>query len=130
MSKDVNNLKIYKYKTFFSSFRTLHFEIELNKYILFLLFVNKKILSLLKVIYFNEGSMKKEKENGKTVLYSTHYMEEAQYLCDRILMIYEGRKVAFGDCYTSREIHTEHGFGYSVCGDCYAREWERERVTR
>ena len=40
--------------------------------------------------------MKKEKERGKTVLYSTHYMEEAQYLCDRILMIYEGRKVAFG----------------------------------
>ena len=41
-----------------------------------------------------------------------------------------GRKIAFGDCYTSREIHTKHGFGYSVCGDCYAREWERERVTR
>ena len=40
--------------------------------------------------------MKQEKERGKTVLYSTHYMEEAQYLCDRILMIYEGRKVAFG----------------------------------
>ncbi len=40
-----------------------------------------------------------------------------------------GRKVEFGDTYTSREIHTEHGFGYSVCGDCYAREWERERVS-
>ena len=40
--------------------------------------------------------MKREKENGKTVLYSTHYMEEAQYLCDRILMIYEGKKLAFG----------------------------------
>lgn len=40
-----------------------------------------------------------------------------------------GRKVVFGDTYTSREIHTEHGFGYSVCGDCYAREWERERVS-
>ncbi|MBR3040855.1 MAG: ABC transporter ATP-binding protein [Lachnospiraceae bacterium] len=40
--------------------------------------------------------MKKEKERGKTVLYSTHYMEEAQYLCDRILMVYEGKKLAFG----------------------------------
>lgn len=40
--------------------------------------------------------MKEEKKAGKTVLYSTHYMEEAQYLCDRILMIYQGRKVAFG----------------------------------
>lgn len=41
-----------------------------------------------------------------------------------------GRKVEYGDTYTSREIHTEHGFGYSVCGACYKREWERERVTR
>lgn len=40
--------------------------------------------------------MKKEKENGKTVLYSTHYMEEAQYLCDRIFMIFNGKKIAYG----------------------------------
>lgn len=40
--------------------------------------------------------MKKEKEAGKAVLYSTHYMEEAQTLCDRILMIHEGRIVASG----------------------------------
>ncbi len=40
--------------------------------------------------------MKKEKENGKTVLYSTHYMEEAQYLCDHIFMIYKGKQIAYG----------------------------------
>ena len=40
--------------------------------------------------------MKKEKENGKTVLYSTHYMEEAQYLCDHIFMIYKGKRIAYG----------------------------------
>ncbi|MBO4346788.1 MAG: ATP-binding cassette domain-containing protein [Lachnospiraceae bacterium] len=40
--------------------------------------------------------MKKEKENNKCVLYSTHYMEEAQYLCDRIFMIYKGQKIAYG----------------------------------
>lgn len=39
--------------------------------------------------------MKNERDNGKTVLYSTHYMEEAQYLCDRIFMIFEGRCIAF-----------------------------------
>lgn len=40
--------------------------------------------------------MKKEKEKGKTVLYSTHYMEEAQYLCDRIVMMYKGKVIATG----------------------------------
>ena len=34
-----------------------------------------------------------EKEKGKTVIYSTHYMEEAEYLCDRIVMIHEGKVV-------------------------------------
>lgn len=40
--------------------------------------------------------MKKQKELGKTVLYSTHYLEEAQFLCDRILMIYKGKIVEQG----------------------------------
>ncbi|QYE99792.1 ABC transporter ATP-binding protein [Paraclostridium sordellii] len=40
--------------------------------------------------------MKNERENGKTVLYSTHYMEEAETLCDRILMIYKGKIIANG----------------------------------
>lgn len=40
--------------------------------------------------------MKSQKERGKTVLYSTHYLEEAQFLCDRIYMIYQGRIVTTG----------------------------------
>ena len=35
--------------------------------------------------------MKGEKDRGRTVIYSTHYMEEAEYLCDRIIMINKGR---------------------------------------
>lgn len=40
--------------------------------------------------------MKAQKERGKTVLYSTHYLEEAQFMCDRILMIYQGKIVKEG----------------------------------
>ena len=35
--------------------------------------------------------MKGEKDRGKTILYSTHYMEEAQYLCDRVLLLNKGK---------------------------------------
>lgn len=40
--------------------------------------------------------MKQEKERGKTVIYSTHYMEEAEFLCDKISMIHEGTFIATG----------------------------------
>lgn len=40
--------------------------------------------------------MEREKGRGKTILYSTHYMEEAQILCDRILMMHKGKIVAAG----------------------------------
>lgn len=30
-----------------------------------------------------------------------------------------GKKVKFGDCYTSRTIHTELGLGYAECPECY-----------
>ncbi|MBQ9233895.1 MAG: ABC transporter ATP-binding protein [Lachnospiraceae bacterium] len=40
--------------------------------------------------------MLKEKEAGKAVLYSTHYMEEAEKLCDRIIIINKGKVAAEG----------------------------------
>ncbi|WP_300276141.1 ABC transporter ATP-binding protein [Peptacetobacter sp.] len=51
------------------------------------------ILSSRSIIDF----MIKEKQEGKTVLYSTHYMKEAETLCDRILLIYEGKIIAEGN---------------------------------
>ena len=35
--------------------------------------------------------IKEEKEKGKCILYSTHYMEEAENICDRVVMIHEGK---------------------------------------
>lgn len=40
--------------------------------------------------------MKQEKANGKTVIYSTHYMEEAEAICDRIYMLHQGELLASG----------------------------------
>ncbi len=45
--------------------------------------------------------MKSQKEEGKSVLYSTHYLEEAQFLCDRIIMMGSGRIICEG---TPKEI--------------------------
>jgi ABC-2 type transport system ATP-binding protein len=36
------------------------------------------------------------KKNGKTVILTTHYMEEAETLCDRIGIIDHGKLIALG----------------------------------
>ncbi|NIA23614.1 MAG: ATP-binding cassette domain-containing protein [Proteobacteria bacterium] len=40
--------------------------------------------------------MKTIKYAGKTVVMSTHYMEEAEYLCDRVMIIDKGKVIADG----------------------------------
>jgi ABC-2 type transport system ATP-binding protein len=39
-------------------------------------------------------NIEKLKHNGKTILYTTHYMEEAQRLCDRVAIMDHGRILA------------------------------------
>ena len=46
------------------------------------------------------------KNAGKTVILSTHMMEQAQKLCDRILMLNKGKRVLYG---TVAGIRKEHG---------------------
>lgn len=42
-----------------------------------------------------------------------------------------GKKVLFGDCYTSLYIHTVSGFCYAVCGKCHEQEIrEEEKVMK
>ena len=49
--------------------------------------------------------------SGKTVIYTTHYMEEAAKICDRVGIIDHGRML---DCGTVSELVTRHGGHTSV----------------
>ena len=51
-------------------------------------------------------TLKQLKERGLTIFLTTHYMEEAEALCDRVCIIKSGKKVAEG---TIDEIITASG---------------------
>lgn len=38
-----------------------------------------------------------------------------------------GKKMIYGDSYTSRELHTDLGIGYPVCEECYELETKRKQ---
>ena len=40
--------------------------------------------------------IKKLREDGATILYTTHYMEEVEILCDRIIILDKGKIIAQG----------------------------------
>lgn len=37
-----------------------------------------------------------------------------------------GKKIAYGLTHTSKQIHNSFGLGYSVCPECYKKEWDEE----
>jgi len=39
-----------------------------------------------------------------------------------------GKKIIYGQSYTSRRIHGPLGMGYPVCDECYRKEWEDEQA--
>ncbi len=49
--------------------------------------------------------IKELKQNGMAIVLTTHYMEEAEYLCDRVGIIDEGHLIALG---TPAELMQEH----------------------
>ena len=51
-----------------------------------------------------ENFMLRAKESGKCILFSTHVMEEAEYLCDRIGVVHQGKLRALGTMDELREL--------------------------
>ena len=41
-------------------------------------------------------TIKEEKDKGKCILYSTHYMEEAESICDRVVLMNNGKIITIG----------------------------------
>ena len=41
--------------------------------------------------------IRRERDNGKTIILSTHYLDEAETMCDKIGLLHNGRLVAEGD---------------------------------
>ena len=69
--------------------------------------------------------VKRINAEGTTILLTTHYLEEADQLCDRIAFINDGQIVARG---TSRELATQ--FGVSSLEDAYLELVGRKELSR
>jgi ABC-2 type transport system ATP-binding protein len=69
------------------------------------------------------------KSDGRTILLTTHYMEEAERLCDRVAIVDHGRMIALG---TPRELiaklRAEHVLEFALAGDTAVEEGPLRRL--
>ncbi len=57
------------------------------------------------------GYLRELRRQGKTIVLTTHYLEEAQALCDRVIMLDKGRIVAIG---SPSELIQQLGLGFRL----------------
>ncbi len=63
-------------------------------------------------------SIKALRQSGATVIYSTHYMEEVEAICDRIIILNEGKIIAQGTKEDlNRQVDDEITYSFNVDGD-------------
>jgi ABC-2 type transport system ATP-binding protein len=61
--------------------------------------------------------MKELRDQGTTILMSTHQMHQVEELCDRILLIDDGRNLLYGDLDEIRRRYTGHAVLVRAAGD-------------
>lgn len=67
--------------------------------------------------------IKKMKDNGTTVVYTTHYLEEAEDLCDRLVIMDNGRNIAQGTMNElQKSISTQESITVSFLDDADLRK--------
>lgn len=66
-------------------------------------------------------------EDGKTIIYTTHYMEEVEYLCDRLTIMDRGKEIITG---TSDEIKTMSTHGEIVTLELYDLKEETQQMIK
>ena len=59
--------------------------------------------------------LRRHKEEGTTIILTTHYMEEAEALCDRVDIIQRGRLLALD---TVSNLRAAHGYDFKVTYTC------------
>jgi len=61
--------------------------------------------------------MRDLKQSGKTIVFSTHQMEQAEKLCDRICLINHGKVVLYGDLPEIKKSHGSNAIHLEFDGD-------------
>ncbi len=51
--------------------------------------------------------IRREREQGKTIILSTHYLDEAEDICDRIGLLHDGKLIAEGDLEALQQLSGE-----------------------
>ncbi len=67
------------------------------------------------------------KSEGRTIIYTTHYMEEAQRLCDRVAIIDHGKMLAMD---TVANLITQHGGPSHIAAELERPPESREELTQ
>ena len=67
------------------------------------------------------------KRRGKTIFFSSHELTEVESLCDRVIMIHQGRKIAESDVADLLEPLSQYEIEFEAPSEAQAKQWAGER---